>query len=87
MCWLFQWFNNCRHFTLRDLSEFDMYKYRCDCPVVINDARVQRVEGECYVCEQKSEGKIGEQEWKRQLESMNRLVLEKGPDLNAVRVS
>ncbi|KAK6333485.1 hypothetical protein TWF718_011293 [Orbilia javanica] len=87
MCWLFQWFNKCRHFTLREFSEFDMYKYRCYCEVVINDNRVQRVEAECYICERKTEGKIGEEEWKRELERMNKLVLERGPDLNTIRVS
>ncbi|KAF3080513.1 hypothetical protein TWF569_009138 [Orbilia oligospora] len=87
MCWLFQWFTKCRHFTLRELSEFDMYKYRCQCPVVINNTRVQRVEGECYICELRAEGRIGEKEWQEELERMNKHVLEKGPDLNTIRVS
>ncbi|KAK6348857.1 hypothetical protein TWF730_009625 [Orbilia blumenaviensis] len=87
MCWVFQWFNKCRHFSLRELSEFDMYKYRCDCEVVINNTRVQRVEGECFICERKTEGKIGDEEWKNELVKMSKHVLEKGPDLNTVRVS
>ncbi|KAK6526772.1 hypothetical protein TWF281_009975 [Arthrobotrys megalospora] len=87
MCWVFQWFTKCRHFTLRELSVFDMYKYRCDCPVVINDTRVQRVEGECYVCERKTEGRIGEKEWEEELAKMSKLILQKGPDLNAIRVA
>ncbi|KAK6533356.1 hypothetical protein TWF694_002306 [Orbilia ellipsospora] len=87
MCYIFQWFTQCRHFNLRELSEIDMYKHQCYCKAVINDERVQRVDGLCVNCEMLYEGKITKGDWETQIAKMQQMVLEQGPDLQKIRVA
>ncbi|KAJ6262016.1 hypothetical protein Dda_2818 [Drechslerella dactyloides] len=86
MCWVLQWFTECHHLVLRELSEMDMYKHPCECKVVVNERRVQRMDTSCPICELHQEGRITLDERDERIASMKTLIMTRGPNLREVEV-
>ncbi|KAK6350251.1 hypothetical protein TWF696_006486 [Orbilia brochopaga] len=87
MCWVFQWFQPCHHLALTELSEIDMRKAECKCDRVLNSKRIQKLDFVCELCELVEEGKMTTEERTKELEKMQRLILERGPILKNIQIN